>query len=68
MRLGEECPYITPCGWCSRKEAPCDNKPRRKKIDYGRVRIPPPPKLKEEKRAEAAPPQNEHPGKVAVED
>ena len=51
MRFGEEGPYITPCGWCSRKEAPCDNKQRRKKIDSGRVRIPPPPKLKEEKRS-----------------
>lgn len=24
MRLGEECPYITPCGWCSRQGKPCD--------------------------------------------
>ena len=23
MRLMEECPYITPCGWCSRKNEPC---------------------------------------------
>lgn len=28
MRLGEECPYITPCGWCSRQEKPCEKKPR----------------------------------------
>ena len=27
MRLGEECPYITPCGWCSRQEKPCEKKP-----------------------------------------
>lgn len=24
MRLGEECPYITPCGWCSRQGKSCD--------------------------------------------
>lgn len=30
MRFGEECPYITPCGWCSRKNAPCDNKSNKK--------------------------------------
>lgn len=24
MRLGEQCPYITPCGFCSRQEKPCD--------------------------------------------
>lgn len=29
MRLGEECPYITPCGWCSRKNIQCDNRPRK---------------------------------------
>lgn len=28
MRLGEECPYITPCGFCSRQEKPCEKKPR----------------------------------------
>jgi len=50
MRFGEECPYITPCGWCSRKEAPCDNKPG-KKIDSGRTRIPPPQKPKGKKRS-----------------
>lgn len=27
MRLGEECPYITPCGWCSRQSKPCEKKP-----------------------------------------
>lgn len=26
MRLGEECPYITPCGFCSRQGKPCDGK------------------------------------------
>lgn len=24
MRLGEECPYITPCKWCTKFEIPCD--------------------------------------------
>lgn len=24
MRLGEQCPYITPCGFCSRQGKPCD--------------------------------------------
>lgn len=24
MRLGEECPYITPCRWCTKFECPCD--------------------------------------------
>ena len=28
MRLGEECPYITPCGFCSRQGKPCEKKPR----------------------------------------
>ena len=27
MRLGEECPYITPCGFCSRQGKPCEKKP-----------------------------------------
>lgn len=31
MRLGEECPYITPCGWCSRKGKPCDVEEAKKK-------------------------------------
>ena len=26
MRMGEECPYITPCGFCSRQGKPCDYK------------------------------------------
>lgn len=34
MRLGEECPYITPCGWCSRQEKPCEKKPRQMRIDF----------------------------------
>lgn len=29
MRLGEECPYITPCGWCSRQGKPCEKRPRK---------------------------------------
>lgn len=29
MRFGEECPYITPCGWCSRKNQKCDMRKRR---------------------------------------
>lgn len=24
MRMFEECPYITPCGFCSRQGKPCD--------------------------------------------
>lgn len=24
MRIGEQCPYITPCGFCSRLEKKCD--------------------------------------------
>lgn len=23
MRSGEECPYITRCGWCRKFDAPC---------------------------------------------
>lgn len=30
MRLGEECPYITPCGWCSRLCKPCEEKEKQK--------------------------------------
>lgn len=26
MRLMEECPYVTPCGYCSRQQKPCDKK------------------------------------------
>ena len=31
MRLGEQCPYITPCGFCSRQGKPCDGS-RKKEI------------------------------------
>lgn len=24
MRIGEQCPYITPCGFCSRQMKQCD--------------------------------------------
>ena len=24
MRIGEECPYLTPCKWCSKFDAPCE--------------------------------------------
>lgn len=47
MRLGEECPYITPCGWCSRKETPCDSgKSRKKQLPLpviSEIPAPPPP-------------------------
>ena len=49
MRLGEECPYITPCGWCSRKEAPCDSGKYRKKSMPGVSGIPAPPPPGEKK-------------------
>lgn len=32
MRIFEECPYITPCKWCSRQNKPCEieeKKPRK---------------------------------------
>lgn len=25
MRIGEECPYLTPCKWCSKFDKPCDD-------------------------------------------
>lgn len=31
MRLMEECPYITPCGWCSRQGKPCEVKEKKEK-------------------------------------
>lgn len=31
MRLGEECPYITPCGFCSRQGKPCEKSHRLKR-------------------------------------
>ena len=38
MRPGEECPYITRCGWCCKFDAPCkdvveDSKKREDKKD-----------------------------------
>ena len=30
MRLFEECPYITPCGWCSRQNKPCEIEEKKK--------------------------------------
>lgn len=51
MRLGEECPYITPCGWCSRKESPCDTRKYRKKQIPGIPAIPAPPPPGEKKNA-----------------
>ena len=32
MRILEECPYITPCGWCTRKLIECEAKKPKKKI------------------------------------
>lgn len=53
MRFGEECPYITPCGWCSRKEAPCDAGKGRKKMAAGVLGIPvPPPPIRKEGMSE----------------
>ena len=25
MRIGEECPYLTPCKWCIKYDKPCDD-------------------------------------------
>lgn len=40
MKPGEQCPYITPCGWCSRKDRPCEIKAKIKnaikKLPYER--------------------------------
>lgn len=52
MRLGEECPYITPCGWCSRKETPCDSGKYRKKSIPGIPAIPAPPPPGEKKECQ----------------
>lgn len=35
MRLFEECPYITPCGWCSRKSKPCEIEEKKKRKYIG---------------------------------
>ncbi|MCR2047826.1 hypothetical protein NSB25_11080 [Acetatifactor muris] len=44
MRLGEECPYITPCGWCSRKDVPCDSGKYKKPMPgIPKIPVPPPP-------------------------
>ena len=32
MRLFEECPYVTPCGWCSRQGKPCEAEEKKKII------------------------------------
>ncbi len=38
MRLGEECPYITPCGWCSRLCKPCEEKEKQKeRKQHGKI-------------------------------
>lgn len=37
MRLGEECPYITPCGWCSRQGKPCE-KGQRKRVELPQIK------------------------------
>lgn len=31
MRIGEQCPYITPCGYCSRLGKECDRNGRKPK-------------------------------------
>lgn len=49
MRFGEECPYITPCGWCSRKGTQCDSGKFRKKPLPGISEIPAPPSSGEKK-------------------
>lgn len=32
MRIGEECPYITPCGFCSRQLKPCEKKGKLERV------------------------------------
>ena len=45
MRIGEECPYLTPCKWCCKFDAPCeevlkDIKERRmKKEDENQMKL-----------------------------
>lgn len=39
MRMFEECPYITPCGFCSRQGKECDHnrkKPRAPRVDLNK--------------------------------
>lgn len=40
MRLGEQCPYITPCGWCSRQEKPCDGGRKKKERRIQEIKPP----------------------------
>ena len=54
MRFGEECPYITPRGWCSRKNTPCDNNPRKEVRLPRKKYLEPPPRPKQNKEAENA--------------
>lgn len=37
MRLGEECPFITPCGFCSRQLKPCEKKKQPVTLDLAPV-------------------------------
>lgn len=34
MRIAEECPYITPCGWCSRQNMPCEVKLKKRLREF----------------------------------
>lgn len=45
MRWGEECPYITPCGWCSRQGKPCEKRAVENRKRYGIPAAPPDDKL-----------------------
>lgn len=41
MRMFEECPYITPCGWCSRQNKQCEKKKEKDKkagVENGKQR------------------------------
>ena len=45
MRISEECPYITPCGFCSRQGKQCDSsrknnpKPRHDGYNAGEIML-----------------------------
>lgn len=41
MRFYEECPYITPCGYCSRQQKPCEKKAVDNRKRYGIPVAPP---------------------------
>lgn len=41
MRFYEECPYITPCGYCSRQNKPCEKKVVDDRKRYGIPVAPP---------------------------